>query len=81
MPDEAAFAALLTDLKAAQGRPELNTLARRLNYVVPGFRSLIIRTARLSGEATPAYRDFLIAREPAWGDVAYWGAIANSPHG
>src|SRR5262245_23445694 len=25
LPDEAAFAALLTDLKAAQGKPELNT--------------------------------------------------------
>jgi len=77
LPDEAAFAALLADLKTAQGKPELSMLARRLNYVVPGFRSIIIRTARLSGEATPAYRDFLIAREPAWRDVAHWGAIAN----
>ena len=56
LTDEAAFAALLADLKTAQGKPELSMLARRLNYVVPGFRSIIIRTARLSGEATPAYR-------------------------
>ncbi|MGE3701990.1 MAG: ABC transporter permease [Hyphomicrobiaceae bacterium] len=77
LPGEAAFAALLSDLKAAQGKPELNTLARRLNYHVAGFRSIITRTARLADTATSPYREFLIAREAAWGDVAYWGTIKN----
>jgi putative spermidine/putrescine transport system permease protein len=77
LPDEPAFAALVADLNAAQGKPELNTLARRLNYDVSGFRSIIIRTARLSADATAPYKEFLIAREAAWGDIAYWGAIRN----
>ena len=77
VPDERAFAALVADLKVAQGNPALTMLARRLNYDVPGFRSVIIRTARVSGEATPPFKDFLTEREPAWRDIAYWGAIRN----
>ena len=77
IPDEAAFAALVADLAAARGKPELTQLARRLNYDVPGFRSIITRTARLAGEARAPYRDFLVGREPAWNELVYWGAIRN----
>jgi putative spermidine/putrescine transport system permease protein len=76
-PDEAAFAALISDLRALRGKPELAMLARRLNYDIAGFRTVIIRSARLAGEAAPPYRESLIANEPAWADIAYWGAIRN----
>jgi putative spermidine/putrescine transport system permease protein len=77
LPDERAFAALVSDLSAARGTPQLTTLARRLNYDMAGFRSIIIRTARLADEAAPPFKEWLTAREPAWGDIATWGAIRN----
>jgi putative spermidine/putrescine transport system permease protein len=52
-------------------------LARRLNYDIAGFRSLIMRTARVAAEARSPFKDWLIAREPLWADGAYWGVIKN----
>ena len=46
LPDERAYAALAADLKAVADSPDVAVLARRLNYNVPGFRTLVIRTAR-----------------------------------
>jgi putative spermidine/putrescine transport system permease protein len=37
----------------------------------------VFRSARAAEAATAPFTDWLIAREPAWGDVAYWGAIRN----
>src|SRR5207249_6979051 len=45
LPDERAYAALAADLKAVADSPDVAVLARRLNYNVPGFRTLVIRTA------------------------------------
>src|SRR5262249_19070202 len=44
IPDEATFAALVADLRALRGTPDLAVLARRLNYDVSGFRTVIIRS-------------------------------------
>lgn len=77
VPDEQAFAALVADLRALRGKPELAMLARRLNYDVSGFRTVIIHSGRLAEQGLPPYREWLIANEPAWGDVSYWGAIRN----
>lgn len=85
-PPAAAYAALAADLTALQGRETLGALARRLNVEIPGFRSLVAKTARAmpppdeAGHAlAPAQvRARLIELDSRWGDVAYWQAIAKN---
>jgi putative spermidine/putrescine transport system permease protein len=76
IPDERAYAALAADLKAVADSPDLAVLARRLNYNVPGFRTLVIRTAnRLPAGGVSSYRETLIALDSRWGDAEYWRTI------
>ena len=77
VPDETAFAALIADMKQLADTPKIAVLARRLNYEISGFRSVVIRTGRLSAEATPPYKPWLIAHEPHWNEPAYWSALRN----
>lgn len=79
LPDEATFAALIDDVRAARAAGTLAPAATRLNYDISGFRSLLFTTGRslpdpLQGPA----RDALIAIDPKWGEVETWGAIARA---
>src|SRR5882724_4410487 len=67
IPDEAAFAALATDLKQAQKDKTAALVGKRLNYEISGIRSKVIATARKAGklEAGP-YKEALIAMDPVW---------------
>jgi len=82
LPPESAHAALIADIRAAREAGTLASAATRLNYDVPGFRSLLFTTGRqLPGELTGSARDVLIAIDPKWGDRETWSAIrrAGSP--
>jgi putative spermidine/putrescine transport system permease protein len=88
-PSDAAYAALAADLTALDQGEALGGLARRLNVEIPGFRSLVAKTARampLKDEAgnalAPAQiRAKLIDVDERWGDARYWRAIAkNNSH-
>src|SRR5947209_7102458 len=46
LPAEAVFAALIADIRAAREAETLASAATRLNYDVPGFRSLLFTTGR-----------------------------------
>src|SRR5207344_2994935 len=46
LPDEAAQAALIADVRAARDAGTLATAATRLNYDVAGYRSLLFATGR-----------------------------------
>jgi putative spermidine/putrescine transport system permease protein len=79
LPDEAAFAALIADLRAARAAGTLASAATRLNYDLNGFRSLMFSTARrlpesLSGPA----RDAVVAADPKWGERETWAAIRRA---
>ncbi|ALF88360.1 MULTISPECIES: ABC transporter permease [Ralstonia solanacearum species complex] len=87
-PADAAYAALATDLTAAQDGEAMGALARRLNTEIPGFRSLVAKTARampLADEqghtlalAPAQTRARLIELDARWADTAYWQAIAKN---
>jgi putative spermidine/putrescine transport system permease protein len=85
-PPAAAYAALAADLTMLEGGDALGGLARRLNVEIPGFRSLIAKTAREmplredAGNAlAPAQiRAKLIDLDERWGEVRYWRAIAKN---
>lgn len=85
-PADAAYAALAPDLTQVADGEAMGALARRLNTEIPGYRSLVAKTARampLTGDANaplaPAQtRAKLIELDERWGDAAYWQAIAKN---
>lgn len=79
LPDEALFATVATEMRAADEANTLAVAARRLNYDIVGFRSLMLRTVRKLPKTRPAsYRDALIAIDRRWGDRAYWAAMKRA---
>ncbi len=85
-PADAAYAARAADLTQIADGEAMGALARRLNTEIPGYRSLVAKTARampLTGDANaplaPAQtRAKLIELDERWGDAAYWQAIAKN---
>lgn len=82
LPPEAAYAALIADIRAAREAGTLASAATRLNYDVPGFRSLLFATGRqVPPQIVGSARDVLIGIDPKWGERETWAAIrrAGSP--
>ncbi|HEX9791929.1 MAG TPA: ABC transporter permease [Kiloniellales bacterium] len=79
VPDAPVFAALAADLPEAKDAGTLPAAARRLNYDVPGFRSLLLKSARGALPQDPAgAREALLAIDPEWSDAERWGAIQRA---
>jgi len=79
LPGEPVFAALRDDLTALGTGRESAILARRLNYEIPGFRSLLLKTVEAlpafpTGPAQAAFTSF----DPRWGELPYWQVIARN---
>ena len=75
-PPDAAFVALIEDVREARAAGTLPGAATRLNYDVNGFRSLLFGTARrLPAELTGSAREALIAIDPKWAERETWAAI------
>jgi len=78
-PSDDAFRAAATDLAEAKDKGTLSTAARRLNYDVNGFRSLIMSTARKLPPADSAdMKAAFIALDPRWGEQNSWAAIKRA---
>lgn len=81
LPDEAAFEALALDLSDKGAARTVATAARRLNYEIGGFRSLLISTARSLKSAAAdqkGWRERLVAIDNRWADPSYWLAIRRA---
>jgi putative spermidine/putrescine transport system permease protein len=79
LPPESAYAALIADIRAAREAGTLASAATRLNYDVPGFRTLLFGTARqLPAEPTGTARDSLIRIDPKWGERETWAAMRRA---
>ncbi|WP_431855648.1 ABC transporter permease [Azospirillum sp.] len=80
LPGETAYAALASDIRRATADRTLAVAAKRLNYVVNGYRTLLTKTGRAlkeqpaAGEAKAA----LTGIDPAWGERATWSAIKGA---
>ncbi len=83
-PDAASYAALIQDLQAAKNDNATGVLARRLNYEISGYRTLIFKTIRrlpLDGQeglSDADKRERILGVDARWGDAAYWRAISNN---
>ncbi|AWK88879.1 ABC transporter permease [Azospirillum thermophilum] len=80
LPGEAAFAALAADLQVARASGTTAIAAKRLNYSVNGFRTILTSTARnLKTMPEPGQaRASLVAVNPAWGERSTWVAIKGA---
>jgi len=79
VPDEHTFAILAADMRRASDEGHLGTVARRLNFYLPEFRSLLMRTARqLPETAPPAWKPALIELDPRWGTHDIWRILKRS---
>ncbi|CAE6741704.1 hypothetical protein R69619_02501 [Paraburkholderia nemoris] len=88
LPPDAAYSALAVDLTAIADSDGMGALARRLNVEIPGYRSLVAKSARAMPfvddnnkplTLTPAQMHAKFAElDERWNDVAYWQAIAKN---
>ncbi|WP_242662352.1 ABC transporter permease [Teichococcus deserti] len=84
LPDDAAFAGLIADLKEARVRDQASgggaiaRAAARLNADWPGFRSLLPLTARRVVAAEGPARETLTGINEDWGTALPWLAIRRA---
>ena len=79
LPPDAAYAALIEDVRAAREAGTLASAATRLNYDVAGFRTLLFATGRrLAGEVAGSPREILSAIDPKWNDRETWAVIRRA---
>src|SRR6266567_4670526 len=79
LPAESAYAALIADIRGARDAGMLASAATRLNYDVPGFRTLLFTTGRqLPSELSGSARDALIGIDPKWGERETWAVIRRA---
>lgn len=77
-PDEAAFAALATDLQTAAVARTVGSVGTRINYDVPGARSLFTSTGRAAGGLEPPYWQALLELNADWGREDIWAAMRSA---
>ena len=79
VPDEPAFAALAHDLARAGKARTAALLGKRLNYEIPGMRSLVMAASRLAaGSPQGPWRQKFLDADPAWGDPALCASIRRN---
>lgn len=79
VPDDAVFNALATDLRAHDGGNAIAEAGRRLNYEIPGFRTVLLRTSRaLQRDRSLSGREAFFAIDANWNDLAHWNAIKRA---
>lgn len=81
LPDEATFAAFAEELAKIKGTPVLAAAAKRLNMEQPGFRSIMMHSARaMPPESGVSPKQALLEVDARWGDVATWQFLARNAH-
>ena len=75
VPDEEAYSILVTDLKTAADAKTVAVAGERVNYAMPGTRSLFTKAGRDAKNLTPPFMDSLPALDAQWGTPELWGAM------
>jgi putative spermidine/putrescine transport system permease protein len=79
LPSDAAYAAMIADIRAAREAGTLASAATRLNYDIAGFRSLLFSTGRrLGSEIAGSPREILAGIDPKWNERETWAVIRRA---
>jgi len=74
-PPFSAYAALASDLEVAQQQGTIGKAATRMNFEVPGMRSMLMATARQADKFEPPYAQAFNQVDPRWADPEIFGAL------
>ena len=74
-PDEEAYAILVKDLTDAAANKTVAAAGERVNFALPGTRSLFTKAGRSAKTLTPPFKEALIAVDPQWGSAELWGVM------
>lgn len=75
-PDDAAWQALATDLQASAEARNIGVVGTRVNYDMPGTRSLFTSTGRKVRKGIePPYRENLLEIDEEWADPQLWATM------
>ncbi|MGR3540760.1 MAG: ABC transporter permease [Hasllibacter sp.] len=79
--NEAAFAALAADMVQLRELRAQGSVGTRINYEVPGTRSLFTKTARRADDLEAPFLEAIVDIDEDWADPALWAAMrgASSP--
>ena len=75
LPDEAAFAAVVEDLKAARESRQIGKVATRLNFETSGLRSVMTKSARKAKKLKAPFKESLVKVSSTWGELSTWATI------
>lgn len=79
LPPEAAFAALVVDLREGRAAGTLGVAAGRLNHDQAGFRTLLVASARRVAQPFEgSAQEALLRADRAWGEVETWATIRRA---
>lgn len=80
LPAENVYASLIANLQIAYDNQTMGDLGKRLNTELPGYRSLVNKTARaLPLDPKPAsVKAALLELDERWGDPSYWQVIRRN---
>lgn len=82
LPPPETFDRLAGDLRHASEQGTLATAGRRLNTYEPGFRSLLLKTARrLTPASDRSSGEVLPEIDPRWGDAETWRLLKRASSG
>jgi len=77
-PDEAAYAALVTDLIELKRLRAPGSAGTRINYGLSGSRSLFTQGARKAGKLQAPFKEALIGVSPKWENPKLWQVMRSA---
>jgi putative spermidine/putrescine transport system permease protein len=78
VPDETAYTALAADLVYAAQERMVGNAGTRINYEVPGTRSLFTSTGRKAKSLAAPFKEALLQSNPDWGRPDIWAAMRSA---
>lgn len=80
-PDEAAYAALVADLKHVQEVKASGTVGSRINFDISGSQSMFKSAARDAGKMQPPFMEALLEKDERWANPDLWRAMRSASSG
>jgi len=78
-PTETLARIFVGEIRQAQDQRTITQVAKRLNFEIPGYRSMLLATARVVPEPDdPNLMAKLIEIDQRWAGQAYWAAIKHA---
>ena len=77
-PNEAAYAALVSDLNVLRENRAAGQVGTRINYEISGTRSLFTSTTRKASKLEPPFKEAVLETDEEWGDPNLWRAMRDA---